>query len=89
MGIDQFDSLRQKLELEQWPAVYMYKFIFKGDNRKMALIESEFSPEAEISINTSSTGRYVSITVKEEEASADAVIEKYNAISKIEGVMIL
>lgn len=87
MGNDAYQSLREKLELEQWPNVYMYKFIFEGDNKKIALLESEFDKKAEINIRSSSKGKYTSITIKEMAESAEAVIDKYKAISKIEGVI--
>ncbi|MEX0813220.1 MAG: DUF493 domain-containing protein [Chitinophagales bacterium] len=89
MKEDAFKSLREKLELQEWPGQYMYKFIFKGDNRKIALIEKEFDDAAQIDIKTSSKGKYVSITVKENANSAGEIIQKYMEISKIEGVMML
>lgn len=87
--MDGYQSLREKLELQSWPSLYMYKFIFKGENRKIALIESEFDKSAEFNIRASSAGKYVSITVKVKVNNSEEVIEKYKAISKIEGVIML
>lgn len=89
MSDNQFDGLKEKLELQDWPELYMYKFIFKGDNRKLALIEKEFDSDAQIDLKTSSTGKYISITVKVMANSADEIIQTYKTISQIEGVLML
>ena len=87
--MDDYQSLREKLELQDWPAVYMYKFIFKGENKKIALIEREFDDAAEIDIKSSTTGKYVSITVKENITNPEDIIDRYKAVAKIEGVIML
>lgn len=90
MNNDLFNNLRDKLSKENnWPQVYMFKFIIPADNKKMALVESKFSDEANISQKESSNGKYMSITVKEVMLNADAVIQKYKDVSEIEGVMAL
>jgi len=87
---DQFKNLFDKLsEDKNWPQVYMFKFIIPAENKKIALVESRFSDEAVIQQKESSGGKYISITVKEVMLSAEAVIDKYKEISKIEGVMSL
>ncbi len=87
---EQFKSLHEKLSKDKnWPQVYMFKFIISADNRKMALVEAKFSDEAIIEQKESSTGKYLSITVKEVMLSANDVIEKYIDVSTIEGVMAL
>jgi uncharacterized protein len=87
---EQFESLREKLKKENnWPQVYMFKFIIVAENQKIALVQSRFSDEAIIHQKESSAGKYISITVKEVMLSADAVIAKYKEISEIEGVMAL
>ncbi len=87
---EQFESLREKLSKDNnWPQVYMFKFIIPADNKKMALVEAKFSDEADIQQKESSGGKYISITVKEVMLSADDVINKYKEVSTIEGVMAL
>jgi putative lipoic acid-binding regulatory protein len=87
---DKFDKLRELLNKENtWPIVYMFKFIVPASNQKIALIESKFSDEAIISHKESSNGKYFSITVKEVMLSADAIIEKYQEMGDIEGLITL
>lgn len=85
-----FDKLREQLNLqESWPMVYMFKFIVPADNRKIALVESKFSDEAVITQSQSSSGKYISITIKEVMLNAEAIIDKYKEMSGIEGLMAL
>jgi hypothetical protein len=87
---EQYDKLRDLLnKSENWPQVYMFKFIVPADNHKIALIESKFSDEAIINHKESSTGKYFSITVKEVMLSADAIIDKYKEMKDVEGVITL
>jgi len=86
----QFDKLREQLNLQDsWPMLYMFKFIVPADNRKIALVESKFSDEAVITQSQSSSGKYISITVKEVMLSAETIIDKYKEMSGIEGLMAL
>lgn len=87
---EQFEKLREQLNKEKsWPLVYMFKFIIPADNRKIALVESKFSDEAFITQKESSTGKYISITIKEVMLDANAIIDKYKEMEGIEGLMAL
>lgn len=90
MDDKQFDKLRKQLSLhDSWPMIYMFKFIVPADNRKIALVESKFSDEAIISQNQSSSGKYISITVKEVMLDPESIIDKYKEMYGIEGLMAL
>ena len=85
---EQFDKLRELLNQENnWPMVYMFKFIVPADNQKIALVESKFSDEAVILHKESTNGKYFSITVKEVMLNADSIISKYMEMDGIEGLM--
>lgn len=88
---DQFADLRKKLEEENmtFPSIYMFKFILKSDNRKMALVETLFEEDADIIQKQSGKGNFTSITVKQVVMSVDEIISIYERASKIEGVMSL
>jgi hypothetical protein len=87
---EQFEKLRELLNKENnWPMVYMFKFIVPADNQKIALVESKFSDEAIILHKESTTGKYFSITVKEVMLNADSIISKYKEMDGIEGLMAL
>ena len=86
----QFDELRKKLEAQlTFPSIYMFKFILKSDNRKMALIENIFEEDADIIQNQSEKGNFTSITVKQIVMSVDEIIDVYERAAQIEGVMSL
>jgi hypothetical protein len=86
----EFENLHEQLNKEKsWPLVYMFKFIIPADNRKIALVESKFSDEAIITQKESTTGKYISITVKEVMLDANAIIDKYKEMEGIEGLMAL
>ena len=90
MEQDEREKLKSILnETHDWPAVYLYKFILKGDNAKIARLESIFKDSAQISTKESSKGKYISISVREVTLSADEVLDRYAEARKIEGVMVL
>jgi len=87
---EQFDKLRELLNKENnWPLVYMFKFIIPADNQKIAMVESKFSDEAVISHKESSNGKYFSITVKEVMLNADSIVSKYQEMGVIQGLIAL
>jgi len=88
---DFYNRLREQLEKDTtWPAPYLYKFIVPADLEKLAEIEAVFDgADADIRTRDSSKGTYTSISIKVTMSSADAVIEKYLEVSKVEGVISL
>lgn len=76
-------------ETHEFPAVYLYKFVFKGDNKTMAQIESLFSESAVISTKTSSGGKYMSVSIRDVAINADEILNIYAEVRKIDGVMSL
>lgn len=86
-----FDALKKKLEesISSFPTVYMFKFIIKADSKTMALVEVLFDNDAEIHHKESSTGKYISITIKQVVMSVDEIISFYEKAAKIEGVISL
>lgn len=81
--------LREQLEKEPWPAVYMFKMIFPADNRTYALVRKLFPDEARFFEKQSSKGNYVSITVKELMLGADEVVARYQSVAEVTGVIML
>jgi len=83
-------SLELKLnDTTQWPSVYMFKFIVPADNRKIAMVETLFEEEAQISRKESSGGKYISITIKVVMLNALEIIEKYRSTANIKGLIAL
>lgn len=86
---DPYKGLDEKLHSLRWPNLYMFKFIVPNDNHKLAQCEALFGPDAQVSINKSRTGKYLSITGKEVMTSAEEVMKKYRKSSEIEGLIAL
>lgn len=86
-----YNRLREQLEGDTtWPAPYMYKFIVPSSLEKVAAIEAIFDgSNALITTRDSSKGTYTSVSIKVTMDNPDAVIEKYQEVSKIEGVISL
>jgi hypothetical protein len=85
-----FEALREKLENSgDWPRVYFFKFIIPANNKKLALVEALFGPEAQVQIKQSSEGNYLIVSAKELMLSVDGVIERYEKAAKIKGLMAL
>ncbi|UGU15827.1 DUF493 family protein [Sinomicrobium kalidii] len=73
-----------------WPSSYLYKFIVPTDAEKIAQIENIFdNTGAVIKSKKSSKGNYTSVSIQLIMESADAVIEKYREVSKVEEVISL
>lgn len=85
--------IRLKSELEEsttWPAVYLYKFIVPTNATSINLVENTFNNMgAVIKTNASKTGKYTSISVNVTMQNPDKVIEKYQELSTIEGIISL
>jgi hypothetical protein len=86
---DPYSSLRTQLELEEWPNVYMFKFIIPNSSDKIALTMELFNDSSDISMHESSSGKFVSITAKELMLDVDSIIKKYEEATKIKGLMAL
>lgn len=90
MAEHNYDDLRAKLNAgNQWPQIYMFKFIVPSDNHKIALVESLFSGDAEIKLLPSSGGKYTSVTSRVVMLDAEQIIETYKKAAEIEGIISL
>ena len=85
--------IRLKEELSNstlWPSEYLYKFIVPSDVDKIAKIEGAFNDlGAVITTQQSKTGKFTSISVSVNMPNAQSVIDKYIAVSEIEGIISL
>lgn len=86
---NKFDNLKVKLEEENWPQLYLFKFISPSDSQKIAKVTSLFENDNNIVIRASRNGNYTSISVKEVMTSAGSVIDIYEKAAKIDGVIVL
>ncbi|NQV53539.1 MAG: DUF493 domain-containing protein [Flavobacteriales bacterium] len=85
-----FLGLLDKLKKDgPWPKLYLFKFVIPNDTQKLALTEGIFGSEAQVSINESRTGKYLSVSAKEVMISPEEVVERYEQATKIEGLISL
>lgn len=87
-----YKNLKNQLEQDtEWPAPYLFKFIVPTDKKKIQQILGFFEdiPNAKAKTKTSSKGQYTSVSIEAVMDSADAVIEKYQHVSVVEGLLSL
>ncbi|HLW39918.1 MAG TPA: DUF493 family protein [Brumimicrobium sp.] len=85
----EFDKLKEQLELEEWPNLYLFKFIMPSENEKIAKITKLFNEDSDMTIRPSRNGNFTSISVKEVMINSESVIEVYEKASLVKGVIIL
>ena len=84
-----FDKLRKQLELQEWPNVFLFKFIVPNDSEKMAKVTALFDEGTDLRFQQSKTGKYVSVSAKEMMLDIDSIIDKYQMAAAIDGVIAL
>ncbi|HDZ15391.1 hypothetical protein LCGC14_1661140 [marine sediment metagenome] len=73
-----------------WPSDYLYKFIVESEPEKVAKIHEIFNNTgAVIELKKSKKGKYTSVSITVNLPNAQAVIEKYKEVGKVEGVISL
>lgn len=86
---DKYEKLRTLFKDQKFPLVYPFKFIIVKDEKKMIQIKQIFDETAEISMRDSKNGKYLSITIKQMMLNTDDIIERYERMESIEGVITL
>lgn len=86
---DKYDKLKEQLELQEWPGVFMFKFIVPNQSDLIARTTALFDNAVDLAFNQSKTGKYVSVTAKEMMLDVDTIIAKYKEAEKIEGLISL
>ena len=84
-----YDKLKIQLELQEWPNVYLFKFIVPNENEKIAQATALFDESVDLNMRVSSKGTYMSISAKEMMLDVASIIDKYNRSSEIEGLVAL
>ena len=86
---DVFAKLKEQLEQQEWPGVFLFKFIVPNSPELLAKTTALFGSEAEISLQPSRNDKYISVSVKELMLNAESIIEKYKKVSEIKGLIAL
>jgi len=87
MEVDWADSLREKLDQHySWPSLYTFKFIVP---REKVMEVKRLFPKHESTEKNSKNGNYTSVTLQMMMPGSEAVIDVYNLVAKIEGLIAL
>lgn len=86
---EQFDKLKAQLELQEWPDVYLFKFIAPNQSEIVARVAALFDDGVDLQFQPSRTGKYVSISAKEMMLDVESIMEKYRKSAEIPGVISL
>lgn len=86
---DPYFKLREQLNLQEWPSVYLFKFIVPNNSKVLAKTTALFDDAVNLKMQPSKTGKYISVSAKELMLDVESIIEKYKKSSLIEGLMAL
>lgn len=86
---DVLSKLKVQLELQEWPNVYMYKFIVPNHPEKVEGVKQIFDDTAIITIKSSKNGSFISVTIEEVAIHVEMIIERYQKASLINGIIAL
>ena len=85
--------IRLKEELANnsiWPTEYLFKFIVPSDTKRVKIVEDAFDEMgAVITTNQSKTGKYTSISISVLMNEPQSVIDKYQELAMVEGIISL
>ncbi len=86
-----YDAFKQKLqEVEQFPTVFVFKFIVPQSEGAGEKIEEIFKhPSTKINVKESGQGKYKSYTVESFVSSADDVVKYYKEVGNLGKVIML
>ena len=81
---------KQLQESQNWPGLYMFKFILKSNSHQIDKLKDLFNnPTEGVSLINSSKDKFQSLTITIEMKSPHQVIAIYKTASEFEGVIIL
>ena len=88
---DFYERFQKQLEESQnWPGLYMFKFIVKSDSHHIDKLKDLFNnPTEGVSLVNSSKNKFQSLTITIEMKSPMQVIAIYKKASEFKGVIIL
>jgi len=90
MNDEQKERIRQSLNhVHTWPGVYMFKFIVPTVSGAFEDLVKVFPKDVDLISKQSKSGKFTSITIKEVLMNSEQVFNRYEEVSKIEGVIAL
>lgn len=86
---NKLNRLKELLDQENYPLLYLFKFIIKNDHSKVIDIKRCFDETAEFNTQLSKEGNYISVSIKAMMLNSEQIIEKYKMVGKIKNVITL
>ena len=86
---DPYEKLREQLALQEWPNVYLFKFIAPSDSKIVAEVTALFDDGTDLKLTNSKTGKYVAVSAKEMMLDVESIIDKYKKVATMKGVIAL
>lgn len=86
-----YERLKVELDMSNtWPAEYLFKFIVPTDAAKIQKVEDAFDcMGAVIKTTKSKTGKFTSISIDVQMKDSQEIIDKYQEVSTVEGIISL
>jgi putative lipoic acid-binding regulatory protein len=86
-----YDRLKAELDLSNaWPALYLFKFIVPSENDNVERVEQAFDcMGAVIKTTKSRTGKFTSVSIDVQMKDSQEIVEKYQEVSVIKGIISL
>ncbi len=86
-----YERLKVELDMSNtWPAAYLFKFIVPTDAAKIQKVEEAFDcMGAVIKTTKSKTGKFTSISIDVQMKDSQEIIDKYQEVSTVEGIISL
>jgi hypothetical protein len=86
-----YERLKVELDMSNtWPAEYLFKFIVPTDAAKIQKVEEAFDcMGAVIKTTKSRTGKFTSISIDVQMKDSQEIIDKYQEVSTVEGIISL
>ena len=82
-------KLKIQLDQQEWPNVYLFKFIVPNEDEQVAQVSALFDESVDMVLHPSRTGKDMSLSAKEMMLDVDSILHKYEAAAKIKGVIAL
>ena len=87
-----YERLKAELDINNpvWPAEYLFKFIVPSEPAKIKKVEDAFDClGAVIKTTKSKTGKFTSVSIDVQMKNSQEIIDKYQEVSTIEGIISL
>ncbi|MFT5859094.1 MAG: putative lipoic acid-binding regulatory protein [Flavobacteriaceae bacterium] len=89
MSEDPYGKLREQLLQQDWPDVYLFKFIVSNKSELVAKVTRLFDEGVDLNYQPSKNGKYISVSAKEVMLDVESIINKYKKATEIDGLVAL